>query len=802
MNTVQSILNPVSSANQSPFSGTSFLRETFTQSDVTNPYWLFGVIGESDRPFLTARSTDIASPGGLPGAPSLKLDAEGEGVLRLTNAKNDQASFVLLNRSLTTNQDLSVSFDFFAYGGTGADGISLLLLDGSKPAPTIAGGFGGALGYAPRSRYDLPSPIAGMVGAYAGVGFDAFGNFSNPTEGRIGGEGFISDAVVIRGREETQHNHLFTQKLPFLLDNFGETATREESLRRATVNLTSDGLLSVKLQVDLNQNGTFDDPGETLIPIESFPLADENGELPTTLKIGFAGSTGDQTNFHEIRNVEVSGGFIDDLCPPDPGVPPIDPTDPTDPITPPIDPTDPTDPITPPTDPTDPTDPITPPTDPTDPTDPITPPTDPTDPITPPIDPTDPITPPTDPTDPTDPITPPTDPTDPITPPTDPTDPTDPITPPTDPTDPITPPTDPTDPITPPPSVIGDGDTDCPDCGCQPGEVLEGDRRNNTIRGTDGNDFILGRGGDDRLFGEECDDTLVGGLGHDTLRGGPGNDVLYGNRGNDVLLGGAGNDTLLGGRGNDTLNGGGNHDLLHGNQGNDKLLGGQGNDTLNGGLGDDTLKGGSGNDLLMGKRGNDVLFGGAGNDTLLGGRGNDTLKGGGNHDLLRGNRGNDKLFGGRGNDTLNGGLGNDTLRGGSGNDLLMGKRGNDVLFGGGGNDTLLGGKGDDVLIGGKGDDVLTGGEGRDRFVFRTAQDGRNLITDFNPNEDLLDLRQIFARPEYTHPDPFSRYIRFVQRGANTVMRVDANGDALRGFTALAVLENVQSSAFNVMNVLV
>lgn len=166
---------------------------------------------------------------------------------------------------------------------------------------------------------------------------------------------------------------------------------------------------------------------------------------------------------------------------------------------------------------------------------------------------------------------------------------------------------------------------------------------------------------------------------------------------------------LEGGPGADRLTGGKEHDLLVGRAGNDTLLGNAGNDTLYGGSGNDALLGGAGNDRLLGEAGNDRLFGEAGNDRLAGGSGNDLLDGG------------------SGNDVLYGGTGNDTLKGGSGNDRLMGEAGADRLSGDAGNDTL---------IGGTGNDTLTGGTGADSFVFRTG-DGRDHITDFNPDTDRL-----------------------------------------------------------------
>ena len=99
--------------------------------------------------------------------------------------------------------------------------------------------------------------------------------------------------------------------------------------------------------------------------------------------------------------------------------------------------------------------------------------------------------------------------------------------------------------------------------------------------------------------------------------------------------------------------------------------------------------------------------------------------------LIEGESGHDILWSHTGNDTLQGGVGNDSLHGGSGIDRL---EGND------GADTLNGGDNDSA-------DILIGGLGADRFVFDEFQastdiGNRDIIQDFNPGEDVIDVSEL------------------------------------------------------------
>ncbi|MFC0588252.1 beta strand repeat-containing protein [Novosphingobium aquiterrae] len=264
-------------------------------------------------------------------------------------------------------------------------------------------------------------------------------------------------------------------------------------------------------------------------------------------------------------------------------------------------------------------------------------------------------------------------------------------------------------------------------------------------------------------------DIITDGSAISVLNGGAGADTLTGNSGDDLLVGGDQNDTLSGGAGNDILRGGlGNNDTMDGGAGSEDLLDFS-DATLGvtftlvqsaastsitngtGGLGNnDTYQniegviGTSLNDSITGSSGNDILRGGGGNDTLNGAGGTDLI------DFTDGTSGiNFTIVQSAGTTVVNlasAGLGTDTYSNFEGvigtafADTLTGSNSHDELRGGSGNDTISGLGGNDRIIGGDGADILTGGLGNDTFVFSSALNGFDTITDFSANAtDKIEL---------------------------------------------------------------
>ncbi|MCL1035621.1 MSHA biogenesis protein MshQ [Shewanella submarina] len=251
---------------------------------------------------LSSDSWDVTVPAGVT-SPYVT-----GGRLRITEDATNQAAALTLRKLFPADANyVVVEFDYYGWSpnfGGGADGMAVIFSDGSvTPEP---GSFGGSLGYAQRNNGD-----AGFAGGWLGVGFDEWGNFANPTEGRVGGPGSRPQAVSIRGSEASNYNYLTgtAANLSPNLDLRGTSTPGPGHRYRITLDSRITGSTEVLVERDINNgSGYFN-----LIPGFDAQAASGQGAVPADFFLSFTGSTGDVSNNHEIDNLQVCAIKMNDL---------------------------------------------------------------------------------------------------------------------------------------------------------------------------------------------------------------------------------------------------------------------------------------------------------------------------------------------------------------------------------------------------------------------------------------------------------------------------------------------------------
>lgn len=223
------------------------------------------------------------------------------GRLVLSNTTPAISTALTLRGSLpASNNYLEITFQSFAYGGNGADGMTVTLSDAS--VTPSAGAFGGSLGYAqksnPGSDCTTVGGCPGFAGGWLGFGLDEYGNFSNPTEGRIGGPGAIVDSFSIRGTGSGLSGYNYIAGTATLTPGIDNTAGTPANplpghYYRLTIDTRNSSTL-VKVERDTGSGYT------SIIP---WTNATQAAAAPANYLLSLTASTGASTNYHAADNL-------------------------------------------------------------------------------------------------------------------------------------------------------------------------------------------------------------------------------------------------------------------------------------------------------------------------------------------------------------------------------------------------------------------------------------------------------------------------------------------------------------------
>lgn len=226
--------------------------------------------------------------------------------LRLTDATTGVATMAALQQLFpAAGNKIVVEFDYFAYGGTSADGIGVVLSDASV-AP-LPGAFGGSLGYAQKQVSqggDTTHP--GFAGGWIGLGIDEYGNFSSNTEGRSGGAapGFTIDSVSVRGSGSGYTGYPYHRGTATLAPGVDITGATPGPGHRYRITIDHSNGVNAWTSVERDTGGTGT-AYTTLVAAYDAKAEAGQAAVPTNWYLSFTGSTGAATNIHEVDNLQI-----------------------------------------------------------------------------------------------------------------------------------------------------------------------------------------------------------------------------------------------------------------------------------------------------------------------------------------------------------------------------------------------------------------------------------------------------------------------------------------------------------------
>ncbi len=279
------------------------------------------------------------------------------------------------------------------------------------------------------------------------------------------------------------------------------------------------------------------------------------------------------------------------------------------------------------------------------------------------------------------------------------------------------------------------------------GMLVQAGSGDDTVSAVSGQVTVTGSDGNLMFFGGSAASVVNGAYGSLTVFGGAGGgNYTGGAAGHNVLIseGASGaNTTLKGGAAGDQLFGSASgNDLLVAAAGRESILGGGGTDTvIGGGTASSVIFTGSGYSLVYGgDAGGDTIVGGSGTMNVIAQKGDAIFGNTGQLDVSTSTSGADSIIGGSGALTVAGRGGNMLVVAGSSTSAIQVGTGASLIFTGTGNTTVGGGPGGMELVLGSGNATVYEGGGPTTYeVVKGAAGGTDILNNFNPNADKIDL---------------------------------------------------------------
>lgn len=266
----------------------------------TNTFPNTGILKDKNSTFWSSLSSWQFTP--------TVLNNSGVNRLRINNnGQNEYTQSRLKTKFPTAGNIISVEFEHFAYGGTGAQGMAVVFSD-ADVAPALTGFYSTSLGYSPTSGMQ-----EGFKGGWLAVGIDEGGGSTSTLNGHPGYPAgwtppaganalpaFYPNNISIRGSGNSFSGYYLlanTTVSPAIWE-----ATRTFSYKqkyRITLDFSDNVNYWVKVERDSNGSGTY----TTVIP--RFKINAPNSmqaSAPAKLNISFTGTTSDYSNTHEIAN--------------------------------------------------------------------------------------------------------------------------------------------------------------------------------------------------------------------------------------------------------------------------------------------------------------------------------------------------------------------------------------------------------------------------------------------------------------------------------------------------------------------